>query len=153
MQTMTDTADQIPELRHDDPQARSEAAETEAVFQALRRRWGREFEAKMEAASRYMAHLGLAPHSQRRLMAEMGHEAMFERFAELGQGLAPHERFSDGLADGLVMSEEDAKDELRTLEADRENRTILMDKGHPRHADLVAHRRRLYAIAFPGAHK
>ncbi len=145
MPTMTDydTPSQNP------AQARAED-DTGAVIDALKRKWGHDFQRRMEAASRFMDYLSLPPHSQRRLMAEMGHETMLERFAELGADLVGDERFSKGLPDGLVMSEAEAQDELEALEASEENQKILLDKIHPRHDEMIAHRRRLYAIAYPG---
>lgn len=136
-----------------DAVTRAEAAQQAHVTQVvdgLKRKWGREFDAKHKAACNFAKFIGLEPHSERHMAAVFSYEPLVERFAELGRTLGEHNFVTGNAPDSFQMTADRAKDEIKRMEGDAETVKIMMDKRHPRYEQVMNERRHLYAIAYPG---
>lgn len=127
-------------------QAAEETAQAEA---ALKKEWGKAFEAKIDGANRVVRQFG-----GKDLVAElektgMGRNPMLVKaLAAIADAIGEDGELG-GSKPGAAMSPAEAKSEISRMETDEGTLKILMNKQHPEYDALVAKRNRLYALAYP----
>lgn len=130
-------------------QAERARMDGDALDQALRQKWGAQYDA-MVASGRRAARTFAPTDALDRLEQAIGGPALMELFANIGERM--HE---DGLIGGgassFGMTPEQAKAEIARMDAAMNDpRSPAMDKLHPEHASWMRRREQLFAAAYPG---
>ena len=123
------------------------AARERAESEALQREWGRDFEAKLEAAGR--AARALATETEIDALADaVGTGQLVKLFARLGEALG-EDRLAGTHGDGAVGAL-DAKAEIDRLSLDTDFTAALRDRRAPGHRQALERWRGLHRQAYPG---
>lgn len=118
----------------------------EAEDKALKTKWGSKYDDNMELASSAAKTLGIKGESLTKLQSTAGYSDVMEMFVGIA-GRLGEASFMDGgksPTDGK-MTPAEAKVAIKSFLADPENRKGLMDKHHPKHAELMARKAQLSA--------
>lgn len=139
-------------------QADADAAATATAGAALKTEWGAAHQEKLtlaqDAIKHYAGELKLGDQILGELDAsKLGNlPGLAKLFSHLGAQLKEDGLIGKGGGGAAgALSPTEAKQQISAMDGDKEKFAILTDKKHPKHAELVAERTRLYELAYPPA--
>lgn len=135
-------------IQAEQTQSQRARMEGDALDQALRQKWGGQYDA-MVASGRRAAKTFAPPEALDRLEQAIGGPALMELFANIGERMGEDGLIGGG-ASSFAMTPEQAKAEIAKMDATMSDaKSPAMDKLHPEHAGWVKRREQLFAAAYP----
>lgn len=119
---------------------------------ALRTEWGNGYDAQMNRAKVTVKALGIPSEAVDAMESAMGYAGVMKFFAGLSSKFS-EDTFRDAQSGGrnngfgFNITPSEAKAELNRLLADNNFKAALTDRSHPQHADAIARKSQLVALA------
>ena len=127
--------------------ARREEADRMEADEALRARWGAQFDRKQAAADRAARLLGGVDAAA--LQAQAGNASMMELLSRVGESLREDSLLVGEGRTSFGLSPEEARDSYDRRKRDPDFVAALQDAGHPGHAAATAERARYLSAIWP----
>lgn len=136
-------------LEAEQGQAQRARMDGDALDQALRQKWGGQYDA-MVSSGRRAARAFAPPETLDQLEQAIGGPALMELFANIGERMREDGLIGGGAA-SFSLTPEQAKAEIAKMDAAMNDpKSPAMDKLHPEHGTWMRRREQLFAAAYPG---